>query len=658
MRMFSGVGARASLLGSIAAVMLAAPAWGAPAWLAPFDMSKTGRDATNPQVAVTPQGESVAVWESYDSGPGHYFIQAAVRPPGTAFGEPKDLTVAEQVASGPQVAVDAQGNAVAIWQYVVGADVVIQAAVRPAGGSFGQPKDISATGHSAGNAQVAMDPDGDAVVVWERSNGTNTIVQAAFRPPGGSFGETKDLSEIGQSAGLAQVAMDRLGDAVVVWERSNGTNTIIQAAFRPAGGSFGLPQDLSAAGGNAGFPRVALDDQGNAVAVWHRLNGANAIIQAGVRPAGASFVAPQDLSATGHDATFPRIALDGQGNAVAVWERSNGTNQIVQAAVRPAGGTFGDAKDVSALGRNSVDAHVGADAQGNAVAVWQTSTGVVQGAIRPRGGDFGPATDLSTPGKNATNAQLAVDPQGNAIAVFEQAGGGVSLAEAAAYDPAGPQLRELSVPATGTAGVPVSFSVAPLDVWSALDQTHWAFGDGAAAIGTAPTHTYATAGTFDVQLSSADGLGNTTSDSRAITIAPAASAAVPALSGLTLAPAAFRARSSGPSVAAVRKGTRVSYSLNVAATVRFTVRRSAAGRRVGGRCVKSTPKNRGRKACRRFVAVKGAFSRRRAAGPDRFGFAGRVNGRALRRGRYRLIATPTAGGQVGKAVRAGFRIVR
>jgi hypothetical protein len=42
--------------------------------------------------------------------------------------------------------------------------------------------------------------------------------------------------------------------------------------------------------------------------------------------------APVDVSAAGQNAYGPRVAVDGQGNAVAVWYRSNGTNLIVQSA--------------------------------------------------------------------------------------------------------------------------------------------------------------------------------------------------------------------------------------------------------------------------------------------------------------------------------------
>jgi len=98
-----------------------------------------------------------------------------------------------------------------------------------------------------------------------------------------------------------------------------------------------VPQDLSAAGQDAYDPQVAFDGQGNAIAVWSRSNGTNFIVQAAVRAAGGSFGAAQDLSAAGQDAHVPEVAVDGQGNAIVVWSRSNGTNYIVQAAVRAAG---------------------------------------------------------------------------------------------------------------------------------------------------------------------------------------------------------------------------------------------------------------------------------------------------------------------------------
>ena len=264
-------------------------------------------------------------------------VQAAVRAAGASFGAPQDLSAAGQKAGFPEVAVDGRGNAIAVWSRFDGANFIVQAAARAAGGSFGAPQDLSAAGQKAGFPEVAVDGQGNAIAVWSRFDGTNFIVQAAARAAGGSFGAPQDLSAAGQGAFNPQVAVDGQGNAIAVWRRFDGTNTIVQAAARAAGGSFGAPQDLSAAGQKASFPEVAVDGQGNAIAVWSRFDGTNFIVQAAARAAGGSFGAPQDLSAAGQDAHVPEAAVDGQGNAIAVWSRSNGTNDIVQAAVRAAG---------------------------------------------------------------------------------------------------------------------------------------------------------------------------------------------------------------------------------------------------------------------------------------------------------------------------------
>jgi len=132
------------------------------------------------------------------------------------------------------------------------------------------------------------------------------------------------------------------------------------------------------------------------------------------------------------------------------------------------------------------------------------------------------------------------------------------------------------------------------------------------------------------------------------------------LSGLRVNPSAFRAARSGGSVksATVRTGTRVSYSLNIAGRVRFTVERRSSGRSVSGRCVTPTKANRKRAACTRYVRVTGSFTRTRAAGADRFTFTGRIGGRTLKPGSYRLVATPSASGRTGTAKRVSFRITR
>ena len=59
--------------------------------------------------------------------------------------------------------------------------------------------------------------------------------------------------------------------------------------------------------------------------------------------AAPAWLAPANLSEAVQNKDNPHVAIDSQGDAVAVWELSNGINQVVQAAVRQAGGGLDEA---------------------------------------------------------------------------------------------------------------------------------------------------------------------------------------------------------------------------------------------------------------------------------------------------------------------------
>jgi hypothetical protein len=105
----------------------------------------------------------------------------------------------------------------------------------------------------------------------------------------------------------------------------------------------------------------------------------------------------------------------------------------------------------------------------------------------------------------------------------------------------------------------------------------------------------------------------------------------------------------------------VSFTLDQAATAAFTVRRRTAGRqaRHGKRitCDRATRSNRKHGACTRLVPVAGSFTRSGAAGANTFHFTGRLAGKKLEPGSYRLAATPRTGTGSGIGATAGFKIV-
>jgi hypothetical protein len=136
---------------------------------------------------------------------------------------------------------------------------------------------------------------------------------------------------------------------------------------------------------------------------------------------------------------------------------------------------------------------------------------------------------------------------------------------------------------------------------------------------------------------------------------------------LGLSSPTFRAADSGPSAedskSKVPVGTRVSYKLSKASVVKFTVARPSKGRKVKrkgqkAKCKKPSKGNRKKPRCTRYVTLKGSFTRNGTKGANRFRFTGRLKGKKLRPGRYRLVATPIKGKRSGKPITANFRIVR
>jgi len=101
---------------------------------------------------------------------------------------------------------------------------------------------------------------------------------------------------------------------------------------------------------------------------------------------------------------------------------------------------------------------------------------------------------------------------------------------------------------------------------------------------------------------------------------------------------------------------RVRYDLTQAATVRFTIERVEDGRRAGRRCNTHTAARERGPGCVRLHEI-GRSTRRGLAGANQFVMPRRIGGRELAPGRYVLIATPTARGKTGIALRVTFQVV-
>jgi len=136
------------------------------------------------------------------------------------------------------------------------------------------------------------------------------------------------------------------------------------------------------------------------------------------------------------------------------------------------------------------------------------------------------------------------------------------------------------------------------------------------------------------------------------------------ISSLRITPSAFAAAASGPSVQPAGRrgrygGATVTYRLNEATTVGFTVERKQLGRKQGpgkrARCLHPTTRNRMAPRCTRLVELRGSLTLAGNAGAHRFHFTGRLAGKKLKPGSYLLVADPSAG-RPEQPITTAFRI--
>jgi hypothetical protein len=421
---------RLTIAGCFAAGLVASPAIAASGWSRPMNVSGVmsfGEDS--PLVGVDSAGNATAVWQRYRGGKLVY--ESAVRQAGGPWSTPSRFCGGLEGAYGLQIAVDPLGNETAIWGRHVGRSWVVQSATRPAGGTWSAPVTLSAAG--AGSALVAAGPEGNVTAVWllEREEGWRSVVQSSTRSAGGSWSAPVTLSPPSKAARSPQIALDPQGGATAVWDEEY--SGAIESSTRSSEGVWSAPVTLSATGVRAAGPQVAVDSQGNATAIWagrasdgRRIQIQSRRIQTATRPAGGTWSAPVSISQAGHRLIQdPQIAVSPQGEATAIWQRSNGSYLVVQGATRPAAGVWSRPVDITTgHGQGGQHLKLVVDTWGSATAIWEGydtrhgTTFAIQGSKRPPGGAWSRPTDISRRTGGLGEPQIAVDPQGRSTAIW------------------------------------------------------------------------------------------------------------------------------------------------------------------------------------------------------------------------------------------------
>jgi hypothetical protein len=129
--------------------------------------------------------------------------------------EPSRLLARGPVSDGA-IDASATGRVVAAWATGRAGPTVVRAAVRPAGKSFGSVRTLSPT--QARHPSVAVSAGGDIVVAWWRRTGRGPRIEARIRRVGGDWGSVLDIARVPRGVARSVAAADAVGRFVVGWQ--------------------------------------------------------------------------------------------------------------------------------------------------------------------------------------------------------------------------------------------------------------------------------------------------------------------------------------------------------------------------------------------------------------------------------------------------------
>jgi microcompartment protein CcmK/EutM len=313
----------------------------------------------------------------------------------------------------------------------------VQARPIAADGTLGPTKNLTPAGKFTQDADVVVDSDGRATVVWNLYDGSGdgfdtSQVQARTVAPNGTLGSTEPLSKRATNhSGNPKIAIDPADRVTVAWTRYDGSIDRVQARAIAADGTVGSITTVSAAGQNSHSPEIAVDSTGRAIVVWAHATGEFAEferVKARAIAADGSLGSIKTLSPAGENTQRSQVAVDSTGRATVTWEVNDGSNlsDMIRARTLAVDATLGSIRTLTEGTRIVEGSDLEIDSTDRATVVWEVGdddyedTGLLARSIAADGTLS--TIEALTPEDNSRSASLAGDSSGRVTVVWRAPG--------------------------------------------------------------------------------------------------------------------------------------------------------------------------------------------------------------------------------------------
>lgn len=341
--------------------------------------------ARDPEIAVYANGNAVAVWSQSDGMRGNIWASHYNSTTGTWDLPTLIETDDASNALAPKVAVGLDGNAVAVWSQSDGLRFNVWANFyNGTTGVWGtaQLLEVDNAGDAV-NPDIAVDASGNAIVVWCQFDGVRFNIWANhFNSATRTWGSAQlvESENLGTVELSPQVAADSDGGAFAVWAQSDGVRFNIWAnRFNVSSGTWGNARLIEVDNtGDARDPQLAGDRNGNVMTSWVQFDGMRFNVWASrYTKVVDAWDAPQLLEIGDGDAFVPQLAADPMGNFICVWSQSDGVSSSIWASRYDAStGQWGVPLSIETGNGGAFGPSVAGSSNGNAVVVWHQYNGV------------------------------------------------------------------------------------------------------------------------------------------------------------------------------------------------------------------------------------------------------------------------------------------
>ncbi len=291
-------------------------------------ISDNTHSATQPTLAVAPDGTAVAAWSWHD--PAGWRAQVAIRRPGQPrFDKPQTVSPPAPNRQRPFVRVAAGdgGRAVLTWQVQTGAEAPLHVLTAGENATFGADQVLAGGGRWA-DVSLAVGAGGAVQVAYLGNTTGPTALRVASGTAGTPLGEPVVLATGGKgtsSGTQVASAFSADGTATVAWGKPGSSyedGGTLEVYTRPPGAAgFGPAQTLA----EQAHGIVLAGGPGSSAALaWmtseERPDHLHWTVHASTRPqAGGAFGADQAISDPAKASLWPSIAVTPKGEAIAAW---------------------------------------------------------------------------------------------------------------------------------------------------------------------------------------------------------------------------------------------------------------------------------------------------------------------------------------------------